>query len=50
MLSFQVAGYDLADGEEPCFETVRYIQERRKHAEDGWVNMSGSFYNGIICE
>ena len=47
--AFQVSGYDLADGEEPCFEEVRVYTGEDENAEDGWVNMSGSFYNGIIA-
>lgn len=48
-VAFQIAGYDLADGEEPCFEEVRVYTGKDENAEDGWVNMSGSFYNGIIA-
>lgn len=48
-VAFQIAGYDLADGEEPCFEEVRVYTGEDENAEDGWVNMSGSFYNGIIA-
>lgn len=47
--AFQVSGYDLADGEEPCFEEVRVYTGEDENAEDGRVNMSGSFYNGIIA-
>lgn len=48
-VAFQIAGYDLADGEEPCFEEVRVYTGEDENAEDGRVNMSGSFYNGIIA-
>ena len=48
-VAFQIAGYDLADGEAPCFEEVRVYTGEDENAEDGWVNMSGSFYNGIIA-
>ena len=48
-VAFQIVGYDLADGEEPCFEEVRVYTGEDENAEDGWVNMSGSFYNGIIA-
>lgn len=48
-VAFQIEGYDLADGEEPCFEEVRVYTGEDENAEDGWVNMSGSFYNGIIA-
>ena len=48
-VAFQIAGYDLADGEEPCFEEVRVYTGEDENEEDGWVNMSGSFYNGIIA-
>lgn len=47
-VAFQIAGYDLADGEEPCFEEVRVYTGEDENAEDGWVNMSGSFYDGIV--
>ena len=49
-LSFQVAGYDLADGEEPCFEDVVVYTGEDETAQSGWVNMNGSFYNGIITD
>ena len=48
-VAFQIAGYNLADGEEPCFEEIRVYTGEDENAEDGWVNMSGSFYNGIIA-
>ena len=46
--AFQVSGYDLADGEEPCFENVVVYTGEDENAQDGWVNMSGSFYDGIV--
>lgn len=46
--AFQVSGYDLADGEEPCFEDVVVYTGEDENAQDGWVNMSGSFYDGIV--
>ena len=49
-LSFQVAGYDLADGEEPCFDNVMVYTGEDETVQDGWVNMSGGFYNGIITD
>ena len=49
-LSFQVEGYDLPDGEEPFFETVKVYTGDEETAEDSFVNMNGSFYNGIICD
>ena len=49
-LSFQVEGYDLPDGEEPFFETVKIYTGDEETAEDSFVNMNGSFYNGIICD
>jgi len=49
-LSFQVAGYDLADGEEPCFDNVMVYTGEDETVQDGWVNMSGGFYDGIITD
>ena len=49
-LSFQVEGYDLPDGEEPFFETVKVYTGDEETAEDSFVNMSGGFYNGIVCD
>ena len=46
--AFQVSGYDLADGEEPCFENVVVYTGEDENAQDGWVNMGGSFYDGIV--
>ena len=46
--AFQVSGYDLADGEEPCFENVVVYTGEDENAQDGWVNMGGGFYDGIV--
>ena len=46
--AFQVSGYDLADGEEPCFENVVVYTGEDENAQDGWGNMGGSFYDGIV--
>ena len=46
--AFQVSGYDLADGEEPCFENVVVYTGEDDNVQDGWVNMGGGFYDGIV--
>ena len=46
--AFQVSGYDLADGEEPCFENVVVYTGEDENAQDGWGNMGGSFCDGIV--
>lgn len=49
-LSFTVEGYSLEEGNEPCFEYVGSYQGDDPDAEDGWLNMSGSFFDGIISD
>lgn len=49
-LSLSVAGYDLEEGEEPCFEYIDVYLGNDPMAENGWLNMSASFYNGIISD
>ena len=49
-LSLSVAGYDLEEGEEPCFEYIDVYLGNDPMAENGWLNMSASFYNGIIAD
>lgn len=47
-LSLTVEGYDLPEGQEPCFEFVDVYLGEDPDAEEGWLNMGASFYNGII--
>ena len=44
-LSFKVEGYDLEEGAEPAFETIRITVDGRD--DFSW---SGSFYNGIVSD
>ncbi len=48
-LSFSVEGYDLGETDEPCFEFINVYTGEDPDAEEGWVNMSGTFYDGIVC-
>ncbi len=47
-LSLSVDGYSLTEGYEPCFEFVDVYLGDDPQAEDGWLNMGASFYDGII--
>lgn len=47
-LSLSVDGYRLAEGAEPCFEYVDVYLGDDPLAEDGWLNMGASFYDGIV--
>ncbi len=46
--SFSVEGYEVPEGMEPCFEYVDVYLGNDPEDPDNWVNMSGSFYDGII--
>lgn len=48
-LSFKISGYRVKDGTEPIFGMVNVYQGDDPEDEDSWVNMSGSMYDGIIC-
>ncbi len=48
--SFTVDGYRLPEGEEPCFEFVEVYLGDNLQAENGWVNMGASFYDGIVAD
>ena len=47
-MSFRISGYAVAEREEPGFDTITIYQGENPEAEDAWVNMSGTMYNGII--
>lgn len=47
-LSFSVEGYLLEEGTEPCFEYIHVYRGTDPQSEDGYLNMSGSFFDGIV--
>ena len=47
-LSLSVEGYTLPEGAEPCFEFVDVYVGEEEQAEDGALDMSGSFYDGTV--
>lgn len=47
-VSFSVDGYILEEGEEPCFEFINGFLGDDPDAEEGALNMSGIFYDGIV--
>lgn len=49
-LSFSVEGYTVGEGVEPAFEFVDAYLGDDPNAEEGWLNMSGSFYDGIVTD
>ena len=48
-LSFSVEGYTIGEQIEPGFEYISVYTGNDKNDENGWVDMSGSFYNGIVA-
>lgn len=44
-ISFKVEGFELAEGEEPCFEKVK---ASLVNGEKYMVNLGGSFYYGVV--
>lgn len=49
-LSFSVDGYFLGENVEPSFEFINAYLGDNPDAEEGWVNMNSSFYNGIVSD
>jgi hypothetical protein len=49
-LSFKVSGYTIGEEIEPCFEGVSVYQGENSDAVNSGLNMSGSFYDGIIAD
>ncbi len=47
-ISFSVEGYNISEQAEPGFEYISVYTGNDINDENGWVNMSGSFYNGIV--
>lgn len=47
-MSFRISGYDVEDRMEPGFDVINVYQGDDPEADDAWVNMSGSMYDGII--
>ena len=49
-LSFSVEGLTIPEDTEPGFDSVTLSLENGGEQEDNWLNMSGSFYNGIVSD
>lgn len=49
-MSFRISGYDVEDRMEPGFDVINVYQGDDPEADDAWVNMSGSMYDGIILD
>ena len=49
-LSFSVEGLTIPEDAEPGFDSVNLSLEESGEQEDNWLNMSGSFYNGIVSD
>jgi hypothetical protein len=49
-LSFEVSGYTIGEEIEPCFGGVSVYQGEDSDAVNSVLNMSGSFYDGIIAD
>lgn len=47
-ISLSVEGYNLLESQEPCFEFVDVYQGDDPNAEEGWLMMGASFYDGIV--
>lgn len=48
-ISFSVEGYYIGEQIEPGFEYISVYTGNDINDENGWINMSGSFYNGIVA-
>ncbi|MBD5444747.1 MAG: DUF4179 domain-containing protein [Lachnospiraceae bacterium] len=48
-ISFSVEGYYIGEQIEPGFEYISVYTGEDKNDENGWVDMYGSFYNGIVA-
>lgn len=48
-ISFSVEGYSIGEQIEPGFEYISVYTGNDENDENGWVDMSGSFYNGIVA-
>lgn len=48
-MSFKISGYSVANGMEPAFDMVNVYQGDDPEDEASWVDMSGTMYDGIIC-
>lgn len=48
-MSFKISGYRVEDGMEPTFDMVIVYEGDDPEDMDSWLNMSGSMYDGIIC-
>lgn len=49
-ISFEVSGYYPGEGAEPTFEWTDVYLGEDPEAEDGWLNMGASFYDGIVTD
>jgi len=49
-LSFAVDGYFIGEHIEPAFESVNVYLGHNPNDEEGWLNMSSSFYDGIVSD
>lgn len=50
LISFSVSGYAIGEYDEPAFEYVDTYIGNDPNSEESWVNMSASFYDGIISD
>ncbi len=49
-ISFSVKGFVPGENAEPGFETISVYTGASPGSEDGWINSSASFYNGILAD
>lgn len=49
-LSFRISGYRVPDGAEPGFEKVNVYLGEDPNADNSWLNMGGTMYNGIVSD
>lgn len=49
-VSFSVKGFNIGMNAEPGFETGDFYLGDDPNAKDSAVNMSGSFYDGMVCD
>lgn len=49
-MTFRVSGYAVEEGAEPGFDSVSVYQGENPEADGAWLNMSGTFYDGILSD
>lgn len=49
-LSFSIEGYEFPEGDHPSFGEIEAYLGDNSADENGWLNMNGAFYGGIVSD